>query len=159
MKRIQLYRYNYKKEFINDDGHQKSEIGRSSAQLSDAQVFDILDLLTFSGVIAQDLQRVLPDAVVQSGDTKLSSGELINNLLLVDKNRLNMECVGALKALGNKTENLDQKIVKLEEFIEKSAVINRAESSKGPLDPVSSQVDSVPVDKRPPARGLAALSK
>ena len=109
----------------------------------------------FSGVIAQDLQRVLPDAIVQSGDTKLSSGEVINNLLLVDKNRLNMECVGALKALGNKTENLDQKIVKLEEFIEKSAVISRAEATKGPQQTVPSGGQ----DNRPPAKGLAALTQ
>lgn len=60
-----------------------------------------------------------------------------------------MECVGALQALGNKTDHLDKKIIKIEEFIEKTVVINEAEKSKGAV--------SGAANKKP--KGLAALTQ
>ena len=41
-----------------------------------------------TGVIAQDVQRVLPDAVSTSGPCTLANGEEIDNVLIVDKDRL-----------------------------------------------------------------------
>lgn len=40
------------------------------------------------------------------------------------KNRLNMECFGAVIALGDKTENLDKKIEKLEQIIGETSKTN-----------------------------------
>jgi hypothetical protein len=44
----------------------------------------------------------------------MSNGKVIENFLNVDKNRLHMECVGAVIALDDKTKNLDKKIGVLE---------------------------------------------
>lgn len=44
----------------------------------------------------------------------MSNGEVVENFLNVDKNRLHMECVGAVIALDDKTKNLDKKIGVLE---------------------------------------------
>ena len=38
-----------------------------------------------TGVIAQELREVLPDAVHQAGDLKLSNGGEVKNLLVVNK--------------------------------------------------------------------------
>ena len=41
-----------------------------------------------TGVIAQDIQKILPDAVSSSGPYLLNNGELIDDMLIVDKDRL-----------------------------------------------------------------------
>ena len=41
-----------------------------------------------TGVIAQEVQKILPDAVSSSGPYLLNNGELIDDLLIVDKDRL-----------------------------------------------------------------------
>ena len=38
-----------------------------------------------TGVIAQEIREVLPDAVRETGDLKLSSGSEVKNLLVVNK--------------------------------------------------------------------------
>ena len=40
-----------------------------------------------TGVLAQELHRVLPDAVLETGDVILPSGETVPNLLVVNKVR------------------------------------------------------------------------
>jgi len=67
------------------------------------------------GVIAQNMQRVLPDAVKETGETiELSDGSKIDNLLIVDKDRIFMENVGAVQELCRMTENMDNRIRELE---------------------------------------------
>ena len=39
-------------------------------------------------MIAQDIQKILPDAVSSSGPYLLNNGELIDDMLIVDKDRL-----------------------------------------------------------------------
>jgi hypothetical protein len=41
-----------------------------------------------TGVIAQEIQKILPDAVSSSGPYLLNNGELIDDMLIVDKDRL-----------------------------------------------------------------------
>ena len=44
--------------------------------------------LPMTGVIAQDVEKVLPDAVGRSGPCTLSNGQQIDNVLIVDKDRI-----------------------------------------------------------------------
>ena len=43
------------------------------------------DQRTDTGVLAQELHRVLPDAVLETGDVMLPNGDTIPNLLVVNK--------------------------------------------------------------------------
>lgn len=66
------------------------------------------------GIIAQDLQQVLPDAVRSTGKQDLGNGEFIDDLLVVNKDRVFMENVGAVQELCRMTENLEFRINELE---------------------------------------------
>ena len=44
--------------------------------------------MPMTGVIAQDVQKVLPDAVSRSGPCTLSNGQAIDDVLIVDKDRI-----------------------------------------------------------------------
>ncbi len=39
----------------------------------------------FSGVIAQEVQQILPEAVKEGGDVVCANGDTIHNLLVVNK--------------------------------------------------------------------------
>lgn len=52
-----------------------------------------------TGVIAQEVQQILPEAVLPAGDIVLPNGQRIENFLLVNKERIFMENVGAVKEL------------------------------------------------------------
>lgn len=60
LSRLRVVKYRYKPEFDKDTS-------------------------THTGLIAQELESVLPDAVSNSGDMKLASGNTINNFLVIDK--------------------------------------------------------------------------
>ena len=64
--RLKVYKYTYKEEFSEYAG------------LSD-------DDRAETGVLAQDVFRVLPDAVRDTGDIVLPSGQRIENFLVVNK--------------------------------------------------------------------------
>lgn len=67
------------------------------------------------GVIAQNVQQVLPDAVKETGaNFHLKDGTTVDNLLIVDKDRIFMENVGAVQELCRMTENMDKRIHELE---------------------------------------------
>lgn len=52
-----------------------------------------------TGVIAQEVQQILPEAVLPAGDIVLPNGQRIENFLMVNKERIFMENVGAVKEL------------------------------------------------------------
>lgn len=67
-----------------------------------------------TGVIAQEVKELLPSAVKEVGDVTCSDGEKIHNLLMVDKEQIFMENVGAVQQLSKLTDNLDNRIQELE---------------------------------------------
>ncbi|XP_015237087.1 PREDICTED: myelin regulatory factor-like protein [Cyprinodon variegatus] len=67
-----------------------------------------------TGVIAQEIKELLPSAVVEVGDVMCSDGERIENFLMVDKEQIFMENVGAVQQLTKLTDNLETRIQELE---------------------------------------------
>ena len=66
-----------------------------------------------TGVLAQELQAVLPDAVRTTGPVDFG-GEHLDDLLVVNKERVFMENVGAVQELGKLADTLDGRIRELE---------------------------------------------
>lgn len=63
---LKVYHYSYNEEFAEYAG------------LTDDEVTD-------TGVLAQDVSQVLPDAVRETGDVVLPGGQTIDNFLVVNK--------------------------------------------------------------------------
>lgn len=110
------------------------------------------------GVIAQEVQQILPEAVKEGGDVVCTNGETIPNLLvvnkvmkthkhtvqcthrhhfqsltslpLISKERIFMENVGAVKELCKLTDNLETRIDELERWSRKLAKLRRLDSMK-----------------------------
>ncbi|RXM36399.1 Myelin regulatory factor [Acipenser ruthenus] len=120
-----------------------------------------IDTTAETGVIAQEVQEILPDAVKESGDVVFANGETIENLLVVNKDRIFMENVGAVKELCKLTDNLETRIDELERWSKKLAKLRRLDSMKstvsgGTLSQSGSQFSragSGPYKKRPPKVG------
>ncbi|MGH0150790.1 UNVERIFIED_CONTAM: hypothetical protein FKN15_022239 [Acipenser sinensis] len=89
-----------------------------------------IDTTAETGVIAQEVQEILPDAVKESGDVVFANGETIENLLVVNKDRIFMENVGAVKELCKLTDNLETRIDELERWSKKLAKLRRLDSMK-----------------------------
>jgi hypothetical protein len=68
------------------------------------------------GVLAQELQNLIPTAVRAAGDHTLADGSTIEQLLTVDKERLHMEALGAIKELASKTDRLEAMVAAQEEL-------------------------------------------
>lgn len=83
-----------------------------------------------TGVIAQEVQKILPEAVKEGGDVVCANGETIPNLLVVNKERIFMENVGAVKELCKLTDNLETRIDELERWSRKLAKLRRLDSMK-----------------------------
>ncbi|XP_035499189.2 myelin regulatory factor isoform X3 [Scophthalmus maximus] len=83
-----------------------------------------------TGVIAQEVQQILPEAVKEGGDVVCSNGETIPKLLVVNKDRIFMENVGAVKELCKLTDNLETRIDELERWSRKLAKLRRLDSMK-----------------------------
>ncbi|CRK89600.1 CLUMA_CG003248, isoform A [Clunio marinus] len=74
-----------------------------------------LDSKTYhTGIIAQELKNILPDAVHNGGNVRLANGTNIDNFLQVNKDRIFMENIGAVKQLVKITDNLEKRIENLE---------------------------------------------
>jgi hypothetical protein len=83
-----------------------------------------------TGVLAQEVQQILPDAVKETGDVILPDGETIESFLVVNKDRIFMENVGAVKELCKVTDNLETRIDELERMNNKLNKFNRFDSIK-----------------------------
>ena len=71
--------------------------------------------ITETGVIAQQVQGILPSAVRPTNtNVTLANGQVVNNLLMVNKERIFMENVGAVQELCRMTENLENRIKEIE---------------------------------------------
>ncbi|KAK6317693.1 hypothetical protein J4Q44_G00109840 [Coregonus suidteri] len=106
---MRLVHYQYKPEFASSMG---------------------IDTSPETGVIAQDVQQILPEAVKEGGDVICSNGETIPKLLVVNKDRIFMENVGAVKELCKLTDNLETRIDELERWSRKLAKLRRLDSMK-----------------------------
>ncbi|XP_028255701.1 myelin regulatory factor-like protein isoform X2 [Parambassis ranga] len=67
-----------------------------------------------TGVIAQEVKELLPSAVKEVGDITCSDGETIPSFLMVDKEQIFMENIGAVQQLSKLTGNLESRIEELE---------------------------------------------
>ncbi|XP_078271361.1 myelin regulatory factor isoform X3 [Rhinoraja longicauda] len=83
-----------------------------------------------TGVIAQEVKKILPDAVRESGNVVCANGKTIENFLVVNKERIFMENVGAVKELCKLTDNLETRINELETWSRKLARLKRLDSMK-----------------------------
>lgn len=83
-----------------------------------------------TGVLAQEVQQILPDAVREGGDVHFPNGECIESFLVVNKERIFMENVGAVKELCKVTDNLGTRIDELERINRKLSKIKRFDSIK-----------------------------
>jgi hypothetical protein len=109
IKRMTLYEYDLKKEWEQVSGQDRGD--RPEV-----------------GVIAQEMAEILPDAVIATGrDVELADGQMVNNLLVVNKERIFMENVGAVQELCRMTENLENRIQELEQL--NAAVHHNAKGS------------------------------
>uniref|UniRef100_A0A0L8G096 Myelin regulatory factor n=1 Tax=Octopus bimaculoides TaxID=37653 RepID=A0A0L8G096_OCTBM len=107
-----------------------------------------------TGVIAQELREVLPDAVRETGDLVLPSGRIIENFLTVNKDRIFLENVGAVKELCKLTDNLETRINELERMNNRLSKLKRFDSLKSNISSKStcslSTVSSAPVKSKQP---------
>lgn len=138
VKRIRVVKYRYEPSFAMQNGlvnlpkmHTKSNKNGDGGDDDDDDdedgVIDIADMtaeqlqahneaidVIDTGVIAQEIREVLPDAVQEAGSVVLSTGEVIDNFLLVNKDRIYMENIGAVKELCKVTGGLEERIAHLE---------------------------------------------
>uniref|UniRef100_A0A674JG19 Myelin regulatory factor n=1 Tax=Terrapene triunguis TaxID=2587831 RepID=A0A674JG19_9SAUR len=107
--RMRLVHYNYKPEFAATVG---------------------IESTSETGVIAQEVKEILPEAVKDTGDMVFANGKTIENFLVVNKERIFMENVGAVKELCKLTDNLETRIDELERWSHKLAKLKRLDSMK-----------------------------
>ncbi|KAJ8949188.1 hypothetical protein NQ318_021681 [Aromia moschata] len=85
---------------------------------------------TDTGVIAQEVAQVLPEAVRPAGNLILENGTSIDNFLVVNKERIFMENIGAVKELCKVTDNLETRIDQLEKINRRLNKLKRGDSLK-----------------------------
>lgn len=95
VKRLNLYHYKLRPEWAQQAGRAFDDVRET-------------------GILAQELQEVLPDAVRQTNQMIFTEDELIDNLLVVNKDRVYMENIGAVQELCHMTDTLDGRIRELE---------------------------------------------
>ncbi|XP_071809416.1 myelin regulatory factor-like protein isoform X2 [Asterias amurensis] len=111
IEKLRMYNYNYTPEFAKYAG------------LPECDQVE-------TGIIAQEVQEVLPDAVKEAGDVHLPNGDSIDNFLTVDKDRIYMENIGAVKELCRVTDNLEVRIHELENLNRRSVTLTKMNSFK-----------------------------
>ncbi|CAF0786851.1 unnamed protein product [Brachionus calyciflorus] len=108
LSKLKVYKYDFKKEFSDVNG----------------------GLVNDYGLLAQHVQEIIPEAVVETGDVVLANGDVIPNFLNVNKNRIHMECVGAVIALDDKTKNLNKKIESIEKIINENSTKSQDQNNE-----------------------------
>ncbi|CAH2277878.1 myelin regulatory factor [Pelobates cultripes] len=106
---MRLVEYDYKPEFASAMG---------------------IDSMHETGIIAQEVRNVFPQAVKEAGNVTCENGTTIENLLMVDKDKIFMENVGAVKQLCKLTNNLETRIEELEVWNQKLDKMKRMNSLK-----------------------------
>ncbi|KAM6154218.1 myelin regulatory factor-like protein [Erethizon dorsatum] len=91
-----------------------------------------------TGMIAQEVKEILPRAVREVGDVTCENGEKLENFLMVDKDQIFMENVGAVKQLCKLTNNLEERIEELEIWNRRLARLKGLSSSKSSASQASS---------------------
>ncbi|XP_034858030.1 myelin regulatory factor-like protein [Mirounga leonina] len=91
-----------------------------------------------TGMIAQEVREILPRAVREVGDVTCENGETLPNFLMVDKDQIFMENVGAVKQLCKLTNNLEERIEELEIWNRKLARLKRLSICKSSASEASS---------------------
>ncbi|XP_031628349.1 uncharacterized protein LOC116344084 isoform X2 [Contarinia nasturtii] len=130
VKRIRVVRYRYDPDFAAHHGlinqppppppiHSPTKLIKTNERVNSStavtptpqtNVIEVID----TGVIAQEIREVLPDAVQEAGSVLLPNGEVIDNFLVVNKDRIYMENIGAVKELCKVTGSLETRIEQLE---------------------------------------------
>uniref|UniRef100_A0AAQ5YXU8 Myelin regulatory factor like n=1 Tax=Amphiprion ocellaris TaxID=80972 RepID=A0AAQ5YXU8_AMPOC len=102
-----------------------------------------------TGIIAQEVKELLPSAVKEVGDVTCSDGETIENFLMVDKEQIFMENVGAVQQLSKLTDNLETRIKELEVWNRRLAKLKSLTGSLRSTGVVSttSNIDSCKPEK------------
>ncbi|XP_077355547.1 myelin regulatory factor-like protein [Festucalex cinctus] len=67
-----------------------------------------------TGVLAQEVKELLPSAVKEVGDVTCHDGHNIDNFLLLDKDQIFMENVGAVQQLSKMADSLETRVSELE---------------------------------------------
>lgn len=67
-----------------------------------------------TGVIAQELEQLIPEAVKTTGDRTLADGSVVKQLKVVNKDRLIMEGLGAIGELARQHRTLESRFTNLE---------------------------------------------
>ncbi|XP_012874098.1 PREDICTED: myelin regulatory factor-like protein [Dipodomys ordii] len=114
---MRIVEYDYKPEFA-------SAVGINTAHQT--------------GMIAQEVQEILPRAVREMGEVTCENGEKVENFLMVDKDQIFMENVGAVKQLCKLTNNLEERIEELEIWNRKLARLKSLSSWKSSASGASS---------------------
>ncbi|KAJ8706326.1 hypothetical protein PYW08_010952 [Mythimna loreyi] len=117
---IRVVKFNYDPSFAEHSGLLGYDPRRAAPQLD-------------TGVIAQEVRQVLPEAVKEAGDVTLPNGDTIHKFLVVNKDRIFMENLGAVKELSKVTGNLESRIDQLERINKKLckiSILQRRDSSR-----------------------------
>uniref|UniRef100_A0A8K9XW02 Myelin regulatory factor like n=1 Tax=Oncorhynchus mykiss TaxID=8022 RepID=A0A8K9XW02_ONCMY len=132
---MRIVEYDYKPEFASEMG---------------------IDHIHETGVLAQEVKELLPTAVKVVGDITCSDGRRIHNFLMVDKEQIFMENVGAVKQLCKVTDNLENRIQELEVWNTRSAKLKDMGSPANSSNPANSSAkgkinrhSSVPPPQKP----------
>ncbi|XP_036107419.1 myelin regulatory factor-like protein [Molossus molossus] len=107
-----------------------------------------------TGMIAQEVQEILPRAVREVGDVTCENGETMENFLMVDKDQIFMENVGAVKQLCKLTNNLEERIEELEIWNQRLARLKRLSSWKSSASEASSSSKFSRAVSTPPRRTI-----
>ncbi|KYR02225.1 NDT80/PhoG-like protein [Tieghemostelium lacteum] len=93
--KVKIYDYEYKKEW--------------------AEAHGLTDYPKDRGVLAQELKQTrIPGAVKSGGDKSLTDGSVVKDFLVVNKESLFMENVGATQELNNRVDNIGMELEKLD---------------------------------------------
>lgn len=103
--KINLYSFNYNREY------------KKNCLKNDLKQREV-------GVLAQELMKIIPDAVKNCGQFKLSENEHIDNFLVINKDRIFFEGIAAIQELNSITSNLKNRLEKFENLMDENCLLN-----------------------------------